>query len=455
MPLHSSAALSRVFDWISNHREACLERLVRYVAQPSISATGEGVLDTAEYIAGEAARIGLAARPFPTGGWPTILAQRTDAPGAPTILFYGHYDVQPADPLGEWTSPPFEPAVRGGRLYGRGVSDNKGQHLAVLMGLEAWLACHGRLPCNVTVLLEGEEEIGSPHLAEFVRAHRDRLAADVVVMVDGSVPENGQPSLVFGARGIAGFELRVRHAVRDVHSGSYGGAVPNPLWTLVHLLATMKNERGEITIEGFHDDIRPLTGSERNALAAAPADPDGLRAALGLARLDAPAGRPLNERIMACPTLTINGLHGGYGGPGLKTVLPREALAKCDMRLVPDQTVAGVMARVREHVARHAPDVEVRPLGGMDPLRVSPDSPMAERVRGALRAAHGVEPLSLLSLGGSLPGYVFAGALGIPVFILPCANADAKGHAPDENLELEWFSRGMRAAAALVAALPG
>ncbi len=451
----SSPSLDTVFSWIAARRGRCVERLADYVRRPSVSATGEGVLETAAFIAGDLERLGLPARTIATPGWPAVLARRADAPNAPTVLFYGHYDVQPPDPLDQWTAPPFTPEVRAGRLYGRGAADNKGQHLAVLLGIEAWLACHGRLPCNVAVLLEGEEEIGSTHLAEVVGAQAGDLRADLVVMADGSVHESGQPTLVFGVRGIAAFELRAKHAARDVHSGSFGGVAPNPLWTLVHLLGTMKNDRGEITIAGFGDAIRPLSEAERAALAALPDDPERLRAALGLERFDAPAGLGLGERVMARPTLTINGLHGGYGGPGSKTVLPREAVAKCDARLVPNQTVAGAMAAIRAHVARHAPDVEVIPRGGMDPSRTPLDSPWADPLRRAVRAAQGVEPLTVLSLGGSLPAYVFTGVLGAPTFGLPSANADSTIHAPDENLDLEWFVRGIRTAAALLAELGG
>jgi acetylornithine deacetylase/succinyl-diaminopimelate desuccinylase-like protein len=245
------------------------------------------------------------------------------------VLLYGHYDVQPPDPLDLWISPPFEPTIRDGRIFARGVADNKGQHLAQILAIESHLKVHGALPCNVILLLEGEEEVGSPHIADFVRDNRELLQADLAVTADGPLHPSGHPTIKFGSRGVVNFELHARHAKRDVHSGNFGGVVPNPLWTLVHLLATMKNERGDITIEGFHDDIVPPTPQELEAAARLPLDLAAVKGSLGLERLDVPPERDYYERLCFRPTLTINGLHGGYGGPGAKTVLPHEAVAKC------------------------------------------------------------------------------------------------------------------------------
>jgi acetylornithine deacetylase/succinyl-diaminopimelate desuccinylase-like protein len=233
--------LTDVFSYVDRHRQDFLERLIDYVRRPSISAYGEGIGEVAEYIAGVMTRLGLQTSIVPTAGWPMIVGQRLNVPGAPTALLYGHYDVQPPDPLDAWISPPFEPTIRDGRLYARGVGDNKGQHLAQLLALETLLACHNELPCNVKVLLEGEEEIGSPQMLEFVRSHREELAADLVIISDGPVHESGRSQLVFGARGVLSFELRTHGAKRDLHSGNWGGIAPNPLWRLVHLLASMKN----------------------------------------------------------------------------------------------------------------------------------------------------------------------------------------------------------------------
>jgi acetylornithine deacetylase/succinyl-diaminopimelate desuccinylase-like protein len=448
-----TADVQGIFAYVDARREAYLARLIEYVSRPSISAHDIGIAETAAWLVVQLRALGMAARALPTAGHPMVLGEWRQAPGAPTALLYGHYDVQPPDPLEAWISPPFTPEVRGGRLYGRGVGDNKGQHFAQLLAIEATLACRGALPCNVVVLLEGEEEIGSPHMPEFVRAHRDLLAVDLVITADGPVHESGRSCVDFGVRGVYSFELRARGANRDLHSGNYGGVAPNPLWTLVHLLGTMKNAAGEITIAGFYDHVAPPTELERAALAALPVDEDRVKRELGLARFDAPMERGYAERLALWPTLTINGLHGGYGGPGSKTVLPHEAVAKCDIRLVADQTVDEIAALVAAHVAQHAPEVELVPQGGMDPSKTPLDSPFAAPLRRGLALGQGEEPIIVPAMGGSLPDYVFTKVLGVPAFVTPYANADEANHAPNENLEVERFYKGIKSGVAVLAEL--
>jgi acetylornithine deacetylase/succinyl-diaminopimelate desuccinylase-like protein len=407
----------------------------------------------ADYLLDWLRRLGFQADLVPTAGWPVVVGRRADAPGAPTVLLYGHYDVQPPDPLEAWTSPPFEPTIRDGRLYARGAGDNKGQHFAQLLALEALLAVRGGLPCNVVVVLEGEEEVGSPHLADFARAHRDRLACDLVITADGPVHESGRACIVFGVRGVISFELRTRGANRDLHSGNWGNVAPNPLWTLVHALATMKDAAGRVTIDGFYDNVRPPTDQERAALAALPLDLPGLMRDLGLSRLDAPPERGFYERLAFWPTFTLNGLHGGYGGPGSKTVLPHEGVAKCDLRLVESQGVDEIFAKVEAHLRRHAPEVELVRQGGMEPSKTPLDSPYAEPLRRGLEAVHGEPPLLIPALGGSLPDYVFTKLLGVPAFTVPYANADEANHAPNENLEVWRFFAGIKTGAAMLTEL--
>ena len=455
--LHGSspaqANLTDVFAYVDRHREDFIERLIAYLRRPSISANGLGMTEVAAYTAEIMRGLGLQVRIASTAGWPMVLGRRTDVPGAPTLLLYGHYDVQPPDPLDAWRSPPFEPTIRDGRLYARGAADNKGQHFAQLLALETLLACRGTLPCNVLVLLEGEEEVGSPHLPTFVRRHREELAADLVITADGPVHESGRACILFGVRGVFSFELRARGANRDLHSGNWGGIAPNPLWTLVHLLGTMKNARGEITIAGFYDNVLPLTQAEREVLARLPGDQTAIARDLGVQQLDQPRERPLAERLAAWPTFTINGLHGGYAGAGSKTVLPHAAFAKCDIRLVEAQTVEEIAARVAAHVQRHAPDVEFIRLGGMDPSKTALDSPFTEPLWRGIVAAQGAEPLLVPAMGGSLPHYVFTKLLGVPAFVVPYANADQANHAPNENLEIERFIMGIKTGAAMLAQL--
>ena len=445
--------LEQVFAHITARREDFVRRVMDYVRHPSISAHDIGIREVAQLLVEMLAELGLDAEAVPTAKHPMVLARWDKKPGAPTVLLYGHYDVQPPDPLEEWVSPPFEPTIRDGRIWARGIGDNKGQHFAQILAIESHLAVHGELPCNVIVLLEGEEEIGSPHIAEFVEAHRERLKADLVVTADGPFHESGQPTVTFGVRGVASFELRSTGAKRDLHSGNFGGVAPNPIWTLVHLLGTMKNASGEITIEGFHDNVVAPTELERAAAARLPLDPQHVRDELALSRLDQPAERPVADRLMFHPTLTINGLHGGYAGPGSKTVLPHTAFAKCDIRLVEAMTPAEVFAKVAAHVSKHAPEVEFVPLNGMLPSKTPMDSPFAEPIRQAIVDAQGVEPLLYPSAGGSLPDYVFTKILGTHAFVVPYANADEANHAPNENLKLECFVNGIRTGAALLSRL--
>jgi len=452
--------LSDVFAHVDDRRADYLERLIGYVRRPSISAQGVGgvgMAETAAYIAGALDGIGLETRVVPTEGAPMVLARRDGPAGTPAVLLYGHYDVQPPEPLEAWTSPPFKPAVRDGRLYGRGVADNKGQHLAQILALEALLACRETLPCGVIVLLEGEEEVGSPRMASFVEEHRAELGADLVITADGPVHESGRSCILFGVRGVLSFELRARGANRDLHSGNWGGVAPNPLWTLVHLLGTMKDERGAIMIEGFYDSVRPPAEAERAALARLPADPDAIKRSAGLRKFDAPRERLYAERLAFWPTLTINGLHGGYGGPGSKTVLPREAVAKCDMRLVEAQTVDEIQGKVEAHVRRYMEEHDLRGgelelvwQGGMEPSRTPLDSPFAVPLRHGIVAAQGAEPLLVPALGGSLPDYVWTKILGVPAFGVPYANADEANHAPNENLEVARFYMGIKTGATML-----
>jgi acetylornithine deacetylase/succinyl-diaminopimelate desuccinylase-like protein len=367
-------------------------------------------------------------------------------------LLYGHYDVQPVDPLNAWVTPPFDPTIRDGRIYARGAGDNKGQHFANLLAIEALLMTRRSLPCNVSVLLEGEEEVGSPHMAEVVTRLRDVLKADLVITSDGPVDDSGRSRLLFGVRGVISFELHAHGARSDLHSGNWGGVAPNPLWTLVQLLATMKNAQGEITIDGFFDHVAPLSPRERQALAAMEIDELTIMERLGVAALDGPAGRSVGERLAAWPTLTVNGLHGGYGGDGSKTVIPNHAVAKCDMRLVEAQSVEEIWAKLAAHVRRNAPAVTLVRQGTMEPSKTPMTSPFSDPIRRAVASVRG-EPLLVPAIGGSLPDYVFTKLLGIPAFGVPYANADEANHAPNENIELDRFFDGAKMGVALLSEL--
>ena len=442
-----------LFDHIDAHADSFVERVMDYVRHPSISAHNIGIREVAEMLVSHLSGLGFEAGLVETPGHPFVLGHAKVDPAKPTVLLYGHYDVQPPDPLDQWVSPPFEPTLRDGRIWARGIGDNKGQHFAQLLAIETHLAVNGSLPCNIIFLLEGEEEIGSPQIADFVRQNADKLQADLVVTSDGPLHESGAPVITFGVRGVASFDLIAKGAARDVHSGNYGGVVPNPIWTLVHLLATMKDADGTITVEGLTEPVIPPTNLEREVIARLPDDEAAVKEDLGLDQMDAPLDRPYWDRLMFHPTLTINGLHGGYGGPGSKTVLPNEAIAKCDVRLVEPLTPDYVFERIERHVARHAPGVEVVRHAGMLPSKTPLDSPYAAPLREAILAARGVEPLVYPTVGGSLPDYVFTKILGRDAFVIPYANADEANHAPNENLEVVRFIDGIKTGVAVLSAL--
>ena len=454
-PLEASPDLSTVFAYIEENRQSFIDRLIEYLRHPSISIYDEGMGEVADYLIDWLNRLGFNARLVSTPGWPMVMAKLMQSPKKLTVLLYGHYDVQPPDPLEAWISPPFEPTIRNGRLYARGAGDNKGQHFAQLLAVESILACLGKLPCNVIVLLEGEEEVGSPHIDQFIREHKDEIPADLVIISDGPVDVSGRSRLEFGVRGVISFELHAHGANTDLHSGNWGGVAPNPLWTLVHLLGTMKNSQGHVTIDGFYDNVDTPTEQERIALANLPIDLEAVKRDLGLTDFDEPLDRPFYDRLALYPTLTINGLHGGYGGPGSKTVLPHEALAKCDIRLVESQTVDEIFTKVEMHVKRFAPDVEFVRQDGMEPSKTPLDSPFAEPIYRGIIAAQGEEPLIVPAMGGSLPNYVFTKTMGLSTFVIPYANSDEANHAPNENIEVERFVKGIRTGVAMLLSLGG
>ena len=448
-----SGQLDSVLAHIEERREQAIERLFAYLRMPSISAEGVGMRENATFLLGQLTSMEFETRLIETVGWPMVWGHRPGPVGSPRLLLYGHYDVQPPDPIDAWISPPFEPEIRDGRIWARGAGDNKGQHFANLLALEAVIAATGNLPCSVTVLLEGEEEVGSPHIADFVRDHCDLLDVDLVITSDGPVHDSGRWTVEFGVRGVVSFELRATGANHDVHSGNFGGIVPNPIWTLVHALATVKDPEGQITIPGLLDAVQPPTDLELAAIGAMPDGTVTVMEDLGLTELDHPLGRGFYERLMAWPTLTINGFHGGYGGPGSKTVLPSSAFVKCDVRLVPNMTVAGTLEAIRAHLAHHAPGVEFIPGGGMEPSKTPLDSPYAEPIARGIELATGETPLRVPAMGGSLPEYVWTQILGVPAFVVPYANHDEQNHAPNENIEVERFITGIKIGAAMLTLL--
>ncbi len=436
-----------VAGWVRAHDAELLAELAAWVAQPSVSSTGEGMAGAAAHGAELLRRSGLAPEVVPTGGWPTLIGTAPGPPGAPHVLVYGHYDVQPPGPLHEWASPPFTPDFRDGRVYGRGTGDNKGQHLAQLLALRALRELTGRLPCRVTVLLDGEEEVGSPHLPAVVRQRVAADPPDLVLWSDGPVHESGRPSVVLGVRGVLAFELRARGASAVLHSGNWGGIAPNPAWRLVHALATMRAPDGRVLVEGFADGVEPPSPGERAALDRLPVELSAVLADIGASAPEPPVDRGFADRLVA-PTFTINSL-SCEDTPEHRTVIPNVAVARCDVRLVGGQRGDRVLAALRAHLAVHAPDVELVAGATVEPSRTLPESRWTEAVLAGAAAGLGEPPVLVPALGGSLPIAAFTDGLGVPCYGLPLANVDERNHAPNENLELRWFRRGVVAAAAV------
>ena len=445
--------LEAVWSYVDAHADEILEQLKRLVRQPSISAQDSGVKECAELLASMMREDGIDTRVLPTRGQPVVVGKGRPVTDAPTVLIYGHYDVQPVDPLDAWESPPFEPTVRNGRLYGRGTGDNKGQLLAQLLAYRGWVAVAGNPPVNVTFVFEGEEESSSPNLAAFVRDHRELLRADLAYVSDGPIHESGAQTISLGVRGILYVELEARGARKDVHSGHGGNLVPNPAWELVHLLGTMRDSNGRVLIEGFYDDVREPSAEEMEAVAALPVDQEAYLRQHGLDRLAPPEHLGFYERTMFQPTLNIAGLQSGYAGPGSKTIIPSKAVAKVDMRLVVDQRADDVYEKLVRHVEQHAPTVTVRRIGSMEPSRTPVGDPYVQTVARAVERALGERPLVFPSMGGSLPDYAFTRDLGLPLVKVRYANPDEANHAPNENLELSRFYAGIKICASVLDAL--
>ncbi|MFC6765311.1 M20/M25/M40 family metallo-hydrolase, partial [Natrinema soli] len=338
------------------------------------------------------------------------------------------------------------------RLYARGAGDNKGQWFAHLCAVRALRGTTG-LPTDVTLLVEGEEESGSEHLQRLVRDRREELDADIAFVADGPIDESGRPHVLLGSRGLLYVNIEATGANRDLHSGNFGGPVPNPATAVVDLLASLRDEDGRIALEGFRDDVRPLTDRDREVLEAIPVDEEAVQADLGLSALATDPDEGYAERLLCRPNLNVAGLDAGYRGEGMKTVLPSHARAKIDFRLVADQDPDDVFASLSRHVEERTPagiDVELSRVAAMDPQRTPADSPAVEPVMRAVREGWDEEPILKPSLGGSVPTYVFADALDVPCLVVPYANADENNHAPDENIALSCFRAGARATVALL-----
>lgn len=439
--------------FLERHDGAILETLHSLLSQPSISATGEGIDDCAAMVRQACLEYGFdSAEIVETPGQPAVIAHASaDTEQAERkVLLYGHYDVQPAT-ASEWDSPPFEPTVREGpdgtdRLYARGAGDNKGQWFAHLCAVRALRETSG-LPTDVTLVIEGEEESGSENLEWLVREHRDELGADVAIVADGPIDESGRPQVLLGSRGLLYIDITTTGANRDLHSGNFGGPIPNPATALADLLSSLWTDDGRIALDEFYDDVRPLTDRDREILEGVPVDEEAIKADLGLSALTMERGDNYTERLLCQPNLNVAGLDAGYHGDGMVTVLPSEARAKIDFRLVADQDPETIFESLSRHAEDQVPpgvDVTLTRVAAMAPQRTPADSWVVEPMMRAVTKGWHKEPILKPSLGGSVPTYVFAETLNIPCLVVPYANADENNHAPNENIALSCFRAGAR-----------
>jgi acetylornithine deacetylase/succinyl-diaminopimelate desuccinylase-like protein len=439
------------FDaYVEANRERFVEELKTFVRQPSVSAQGLGLQEMADLVQARLDKLGAITRQIPTGDGPPIVYGEMGQ-GQRTLLIYDHYDVQPPDPLELWESPPFEPQIRDGYFYGRGVADNKGDLLARIQAVEAWLATRGELPLRIKWFVEGEEEVGSPHLSPIAEAYGDMLQADGCLWETGGLDEAGNFVLTMGLKGITYFELRVRCAGRDLHS-SYAPLVENPAWRLVWALSTLKDEHDRITIDGYMDHVKPLTEDEIAAFARLPFHEEQLKARWGVERfIEDRSGLDAQLYLHATPTCTICGIESGYTGPGTKTVLPAEARVKLDFRLVPDLTPDLVLDLLRAHLDRRGfDDVEIVRLNGEHPAKSPLDAAVVRAAAEAAEVVYGRPPLLHPWAAGSGPMYPLSTKLGIPAVLAGINGPGTNAHSPNENIRLDWYFQGMRFIAELI-----
>ncbi|PYV45843.1 MAG: dipeptidase [Acidobacteria bacterium] len=442
--------MDRVLQYIEKNQSRFLEELKEFLRIPSVSNNAENkrdVLRCAHYVVDQLRQIGMQqVEIFPTSGHPIVYGEWLGAQGQPTVLFYGHYDVQPVDPLDLWTSGPFEPTIRNGEIFARGSADDKGQVIMNLKGVESHLKSQGKLPINIKFLIEGEEEVGSANLDEFIASHKELLKADVVLISDTPMFDRGVPSICYGLRGLVYFQIDLKGTDSDLHSGSFGGTVINPNFALAQMIASLKNPDGQITIPGFYDDVQPMSPSEKVELSRLPFDPEKYRKSLGAPALFGEKGYNPLEQIWVRPTLEVNGICGGFIGEGAKTVIPAKAMAKISMRLVPNQDPERIANLFEAHIRRIAPsavELTVTRMHGGKAWVAPIDHPAIQAASRAYEKGFGKRPVFVRE-GGSIPVVAtFAEILGLPSVLMGIGLPDENAHAPNEKLDLYNFRYGI------------
>ncbi len=440
-------------EYLEDNESSYLDELCEFLRIPSISSLPEhadDVRQAAEWVADRLKTAGIEeVQVLATAGHPVVYGQWLHTTGGPTVLIYGHFDTQPVDPIELWSQPPFEPVIKGDRLYARGASDDKGNMLAPILAVEALLKTRGNLPLNVKFFFEGQEEIGSPQLPDFISSHRELLACDLILSADGGQWAKDQPTLVVGRRGLCAVQIDLKSASQDVHSGTYGGTFLNPIHALARLIDSMRSPDGRIMVDGFYDQVRALSDAEREQIARIPYNENEYMNGLGVQQLFGEPGYTTYERAWIRPTLDVNGIWGGFQGEGIKTVIPSEAHAKITCRLVPDQEPDKIAERVAAHVEKHAPagvSAAVQKLvGTADPYTIPLDLPGNQAARATLKELYGKEPY-VTRMGGTIPvSGIFLKFLDAHMVNFAFGLNDENIHAPDEFFRISSFKRGLNA----------
>jgi acetylornithine deacetylase/succinyl-diaminopimelate desuccinylase-like protein len=433
-----------VLAYIDRHLDQTIARLQAFCRQPSIAAQGVGMAEMAEMVHGTLLEAGAQVEVVATARYPVVVG-RFGGFGTKTLMFYNHYDVQPPEPLDLWESPPFAAEIRDGHLYARGAADNKGNLVARLAAVEAWQAVRGELPLNVLFVVEGEEEIGSPNLGRFAEENADKLRADGCIWESGYKDTKGRLEILLGVKGILAVDLRVRTANRDLHSAN-AAIVESPAWRLIWALGSLKGPDEWIRIPGFYDDVRPPDERDRAMLAAWDFDEAGQLAEIGMERFVLGlSGEAAKEKLLFQPTCNVCGFHTGYGGPGVKTVLPAEASAKLDFRLVPDQDPYDLLEKLRAHLdAQGFADIEILAEGPEFPARTDPGDPLVGAVVEAARQAYGAEPVVKPLMAATGPMYELCQRWGLPAAGAGIGWAGSRGHSPNENIRLDDLRQGIK-----------
>jgi acetylornithine deacetylase/succinyl-diaminopimelate desuccinylase-like protein len=441
-------------EHIESRRDSHLTELCEFLRIPSVSAKSEHKKDVekaANWVADKLSEAGFkTVQVVPTPLHPLVYAESLEAPGKPTVLFYGHYDVQPAEPLDLWTSPAFEPAVRNGNLFGRGTADDKGQVHIHIKALESLQKVNGKFPINIKVLIEGEEEVGSVSLWDYVQKHKEKLKADALVVSDTSMLARGVPSITYGLRGLDYFQIEITGPARDLHSGVYGGAVPNPLTILTELFAKLHDKDFRVTVPGFYEGVAKISAAERKALNALPWKKRDFERAVGASGYAGEKGFTIVERLWVRPTLELNGIWGGYQGEGAKTVIPSKACAKFSTRLVPNQDPHKIVARVQKHIRKLLPksvECKFEVLSTGKPWTAPFQAPIFAKAQGALEKGFGKKAVFIRE-GGSIPFVTqMHDTFKVPCVLIGFGLPDENAHAPDEHIALENYFGGIKAIA--------